>query len=902
MIICLNSMKRACILFWAGFTMALSVQGQSVQTWTNPLTLNGEWSLYGIGDPYIMKYRGTYYLYCSTKDNNIGVKCWSTKDFITWSDAYDCAPGVATTKTAYAPEVVYWNGTFYMYTSPSGNGHYVLSSDSPTGPFTVVTGNIGKSIDGSVFIEDDGKWYFYHADNNGIMGCTMNSPTSIGASVNLNAKMGYGWTEGPTVIKRNGVYYLIYTGNHVISKGYRIDYAQNATGPINAYIPQPAQNPILIKTEGTFVGLGHGSAFIGPDLDSYYYTYHNLAGDYGVGPYRRLNFDRIAWNGSKLLLLGPTTWAQQAFKQADMSDFFDGDEPGVDWLMPNGGKWTVTDRDRLVQELSDNDGETLYKAIYNQPTESDYIAEFTMKEERSDADDARFGAIFGYTDEANYGIAVLNSHHNRLEINFKQNDQWETPRYYMLPNGYNLAVWHTLRMEKSGTAYKFFIDGMQKAAITSTLGGGRIGYTTGRCQAGFGYIAFNNKVNDSGILDIYKPVPGIMAAVHYTIKSEGETSQSSCNEGGYAINSRSGEWYGYNLNVKAAGGYHLGLRYSSTEEAEIRIWQDDTDLTGIITLPATGGRNNWRTSTFKDLRLLAGFQTLKIEILSGNFNFYEMCFEEADVSSVTLSDTFDKAFVSDWNYVDGNWNITSGEAEINGYGKRTMGNTGWTDYTVQVDVTYFNTFNAGLIFRVNNPALGGAGNDAGLGTDYLQGYFVTLSPNGVVLGKHNYNWTQLASKTGESYVTNKKYTLKVEMKSSNIKVYVDDMETPKIDYTDTRPFICGKVGLRVCSAHARFDNFSVTTANAGNPNKIDLPDDEGNITLFPNPVSEELTVRNIADFSDLCIYNLAGQKIYNKEISGRDCAINTSNFDKGLYLLRLSGKTSNWVIRKFLKR
>jgi hypothetical protein len=883
------------------YTIIRIEKSETAQTWTNPLTLNGEWSLYGIGDPYIMKYRGIYYLYCSTKDNNTGVKCWSTKDFITWSNAYMCS-NEAITKTAYAPEVVYWNGKFYMYTSPGGGGHYVLSSDSPTGPFTVITGNLGKVIDGSVFIEDDGKWYFYHADNSGIMGCPMSSPTSIGAGFNLNAKTGYGWTEGPTVIKRNGIYYLIYTGNHVISKGYRIDYALNTTSPLSPYTSQSSQNPILISSEGSHVGLGHGSAFIGPDLDSYYYVYHNLAGDYGVGPYRRLNFDRIAWNGNKLLLLGPTTWAQQGFKQADMSDFFERDELGENWLTPNGGSWTIKDNDRLVQELSDNEGDTFYKAIYNQSTGPDYIAEFTVKKEHSGSGDARFGTVFGYTDEANYGIIVLNNNTNRLEINFKTNNQWDTPQYYDLPDGYKLDVWHTLRMEKTGTAYKFFIDGMHKATITNNLGEGKIGYATSKCRANFGYIAFNNQVNDSGILDVYKPIPGLMAALHYTTKKEEDVSLINCNEGGNAIISQKDEWYEYNVNVKATGLYHLGLRYSSTQTAEIRVWQGDTDLTGIITLPTTGSRNNWRTFTIKNLKLQGGFQTLRIETVNGNFNFYEMQFEEADDSAITLSDTFDTAFSLDWNYVDGSWRVISGEADIDGFGKRTIGNSGWTDYTVQVDVTYYNAFNAGLIFRVNNPALGGAGNDPGLGTDYLQGYFVSLSSNGVILGKHNYNWTQLAAKTGETYVTNKKYTLKVEIKGPNIKVYVDNMETPKIDYTDTRPFICGKVGLRVCSAHVHFDNFSVTTTNTGNPNIIERPDYSEEIKLFPNPVSNELIVQNILNYSELHIYNIDGKNILNEKISGTIYAINTSAFDKGLYLLRLTGKSKNNVIRKFIKK
>ncbi|HEY6914165.1 MAG TPA: family 43 glycosylhydrolase, partial [Paludibacter sp.] len=508
-------MKKITLLLFLALNLVASAQ-----TWTNPLTLSGEWFQYGIGDPYILKYRGTYYLYCSTKDNNTGIKCWSTKDFVTWSGAITCSTDPIT-KSAYAPEVVYWNGTFYMYTSPAGGGHYVLSSTSPTGPFTVVTGNVGKSIDGSVFINDDGSWYFYHADGNGIMGCPMTNPTTIGADINMNARMGNNWTEGPTVIKRNGVYYLIYTGNHVISKGYRIDYAKNSAGPVSSYTPQAAQNPILIKTEGSFVGLGHGSAFIGPDLDSYFYCYHNLAGDYGVGPYRRLNFDRIAWNGDKLLLLGPTTWAQQSHQKADMSDFFQRSEIGTDWTMPNGGNWSLVSSDYMMQDISNETSESWHKALYSKPTAENYTAEFTLKEEHRDNNAARFGAVFGYTDEQNYGIAVLHSFTNQLEVNFLINNVWGTAQYYTLPTGYNYNAWHSIRIEKWGVTYKFFVDGMLKSSLISNLGAGKVGYMSSWSHADFGYIAFSNKVNGSGIFEVYKPVPGSIDAVHYNPGGQG---------------------------------------------------------------------------------------------------------------------------------------------------------------------------------------------------------------------------------------------------------------------------------------------------------------------------------------------------------------------------------------------
>lgn len=908
-------MKKLIIALTFIFTLAANAQ-----TWTNPLTMNGEWSLYGIGDPYIMKYRGTYYLYCSTKDNNTGVKCWSTKDFVTWSSAITCSSDPVT-KGAYAPEVVYWNGTFYMYTSPAGNGHYVLTSSSPTGPFTVATPNVGKVIDGSVFINDDGNWYFYHADGAGIMGCAMTNPTTIGADVNLNTRMNNNWTEGPCVFKRNNIYYMIYTGNHVISKGYRIDYAKNSTGPISSFTPQAAQNPILVKSEGNFVGLGHGSAFIGPDLDSYYFTYHNLAGDYGVGPYRRVNFDRIAWNGDKMLLLGPTTWAQQGMQQATASDFFTRTDIGTNWEITNGGNWSIVNADYMSQDISNETTEAWHKALYTTPTSENYTAEFTVKEEHRDNNEARFGAVFGYTDEQNYGIAVLHSYTNQLEVNFLINNSWGTAKLYNLPAAYNYNVWHNLRIEKSGVTYKFFVDGMQKAALISNLKGGKVGYLSSWSHADFGYIAFSNKVNGSGIFDIYKPVPGSIDAVHYNNGGEGisfndlTTGNSGgkyirndnvdirdCAEGGFAITSnQTGEWYKYNVNVKATGIYNIGIRYSTTSTtSQIRIWQGDTDLTGIITLPTTAGTNNWRTLTIKGLNLTKGYQTMKVETVTGDFDFYKMQIEEADNSVTTKTDAFETAFSSDWNYTDGVWAITAGQASVTGYGKRTLGNTAWSDYTVQTDITYSNAINAGIMFRVNNPALGGAGSDPILGADYYQGYFVTLSGTGIVLGKQNYNWTQLAT-AGGSYALNTKYTIKVVATGANIKIYVDNMNTPKIDYTDANPFINGKVGLRSFNANVLFDNFTVTTANNGNPSKLEDVTNYDDVKLFPNPVSGLLTVQNIQDFSHLSILKMDGQEVYNTQLANAEWTFDMAGYTDGLYLLKLSNSTGEITTCKFLK-
>ena len=129
------------------------------------------------------------------------------------------------------------------------------------------------------------------------------------------------------------------------------------------------------------------------------------------------------------------------------------------------------------------------------------------------------------------------------------------------------------------------------------------------------------------------------------------------------------------------------------------------------------------------MNLTSGNHTLKVETVTGEFDFYTLQFNTADNSSFTKTDNFTTSFSSDWNWSGGNWAIENGEASINDVGRRTLGNTGWSDYTVEADIKGSDALNSGIMVRVRNPAQGGAGNDPGLGTDFYQGYLACISPN-----------------------------------------------------------------------------------------------------------------------------------------------------------------------------
>ena len=153
----------------------------------------------------------------------------------------------------------------------------------------------------------------------------------------------------------------------------------------------------------------------------------------------------------------------------------------------------------------------------------------------------------------------------------------------------------------------------------------------------------------------------------------------------------------------------------------------------------------------------------------------------------------------------------------------------WSDFTYEVDVKIMNqysfdgeAFDAGVLFRAH---------DVGVGKDNFKGYVATLNINGVlVFGKSDgAQWTTLAT-YDMPVAKNKAYRMRIEASGHNIKIYVDDMATPKIDVNDST-YAVGQLGVRVVDSHAHYDNVYVTD---GNDNGIGLRGDYYNDQDFTN--------------------------------------------------------------------
>ncbi|CAG7610768.1 hypothetical protein PAESOLCIP111_01284 [Paenibacillus solanacearum] len=739
-------------------------------TYENPFVLDQEWEDYGIGDPFILRYDGKYYLYCSTKDRRIGIKAWSSDDLVKWY--YE---GLVTEEpvsaSAYAPEVVYWNGSFYMYTSPAGKGHYVLQSDKPTGPFAVKTDNLGLTIDGSVFIDDDEKWYFTHAKFGGIMASPMTDPFTIGEGKQLNATLGH-WTEGSMIIKRNGRFFLTYTGNHVFSKGYRVNYGVNRDSPTGTYTI-PENNPILISTADDFNGLGHSATVMGPDLDSYYIVYHNLIGRSAEGPpVRRMNLDRLAFNGDKMSVLGPTHGTPQ--EAPGLPDFQD--TPGVE---PSDDNWERTVR---------ADGEARLSRI---STGSRYTAEYNFRwgGMLTDSSSSSLDAVFAYADSDNYrAVRVDEAMMTLLLIDCLKGVETvmaEKP----LPEGTDLTKLHTIRIESDSAGTTLFWDGLLKtrqAALTARPG--RIGYAWPQgTQPILHYTAFSNEAGGSSDRNAIQPLPGTMEGVHGVPEGEADIRSGITPDGSDAIVlANKGDGLTYPLNVRQDGTYLLSLNVATTSIGSLLTIETD-GATKEIKLDASlfADQAEWTKVPLGMFEMKKGPQRLSLRLLQGEI---ALRYVEASVAApVPESSVIEPSAV--------------------GTVHRFGGDTGWADYTVSFDVTLHEAAKdeIGVLLRTSNES-----NFRHQVKDAFMGYALAFEGGKIILTRVSYEHSAEKASALLAFAPGQTRRVTVKLKGASIAVFEGGSSEPILRWTDPNAFLLGRVGLRGESADWTVSPLTVT--------------------------------------------------------------------------------------------
>lgn len=269
-------------------TVALKTEKAAVQkTYRNPLMpeLN-------MADPHVMRVGEKYYLYPTSHGKGFDV--FVSDDLVNWENkglAFDDPR-----RGAWAPDVFHnkrGDGKFYLYYTDSAPKRDdgvrlkqvgVAVATSPLGPF-VDKGSLAlDAIDGHLFQDDDGKFYFYYVDlfeGFNILVQPMSDPLKKKGEPKEVIRPTEPWekisgevTEGPFVLKRNGIYYLMYSGTGADSPDYGIGYATSKSpmGPFVKY----AGNPIAQRKEN-LLGPGHHCVVERPDK-KLWMIYHQKRG------------------------------------------------------------------------------------------------------------------------------------------------------------------------------------------------------------------------------------------------------------------------------------------------------------------------------------------------------------------------------------------------------------------------------------------------------------------------------------------------------------------------------------------------------------------------------------------------------------------------------------------------
>lgn len=136
----------------------------------------------------------------------------------------------------WAPDCICKDGKYYLYFCTSANLEGVAVSDKPEGPFENPRQLPCAGIDPAIFVDDDGKAYYYWGQFRP-SGVEMNSDMLSFDEEKIVKKIvteeEHGFHEGSSMRKRNGIYYYVYPCIYRDNRPTCLAYAtsENPLGP-----------------------------------------------------------------------------------------------------------------------------------------------------------------------------------------------------------------------------------------------------------------------------------------------------------------------------------------------------------------------------------------------------------------------------------------------------------------------------------------------------------------------------------------------------------------------------------------------------------------------------------------------------------------------------------------------
>lgn len=272
----MNRMFRRLLMLFVSVVVVSFVAYTQQGTICNPMNLSYRFCLdtpsrREAADPTMVTYKGEYYLFASKSGGYFHSTDLMNWDLITTNDL---------PLEDYAPAAVVMNDTLYFMASHNAPLTIYKTANPKSGKWQIANAAfpIGMT-DPDLFVDDDGRLFLYYgcSNVNPIYGVELDAKTlnPIGKPVSLfnSNKEMYGWErkgdynnagenpwiEGAWMTKRNGQYYLQYSGPGTEFKSY-CDGVYVSNKPLGPFTVAN-HNPASYKPEGFIAGAGHSSTF-----------------------------------------------------------------------------------------------------------------------------------------------------------------------------------------------------------------------------------------------------------------------------------------------------------------------------------------------------------------------------------------------------------------------------------------------------------------------------------------------------------------------------------------------------------------------------------------------------------------------------------------------------------------
>ncbi len=273
-------------------------------------------------DPEARFYNGRYYIYVTqsfTKyTDQMNINCFSSADLVNWEkheNIIDMSDYPYIHRAVWAPTAIEKNGKYYLIfasndiqTDDEIGGLEIAVSDSPSGPFKSLTGktlidrfiNNAQPIDAHLFKDDDGTVYLYYGGwkhcNVAVMNDDMTGFVPFPDGTVFKEITPNNYTEGPCMLKRNGVYHFMWSEGCWMDGTYHI-CASSSLSPVDI----TPQGYTVLESSETANGPGHNGYINVDGTDEWLIAYHRrIIGDLEPG-HRVLCIDKLNFNADGTL-------------------------------------------------------------------------------------------------------------------------------------------------------------------------------------------------------------------------------------------------------------------------------------------------------------------------------------------------------------------------------------------------------------------------------------------------------------------------------------------------------------------------------------------------------------------------------------------------------------------------